>query len=71
METPHKYIFIDEAGFNLRGRSIIDQCAVVEISSWQVDSAALSNWTDLHHHENLEPYNVDHFLTLTAFTMLS
>lgn len=36
MESPHEFIFIDEAGFNLtkrrsRGRNIIGQHAIVEV----------------------------------------
>ncbi|XP_049319442.1 uncharacterized protein LOC125780972 [Astyanax mexicanus] len=71
--TPHEFIFIDEAGFNLaktrrRGRNVIGHRAIINVPGQRGGNitmcAAISNTHGvLHRHANLGPYNTAHILT--------
>ncbi|XP_042589367.1 uncharacterized protein LOC122138810 [Cyprinus carpio] len=68
---PHEFIYIDEAGFNLRktrrwGRNIIGQRAIVHHPGQRGGNitmcAAIILRGLLHHHAKLGPYNTQHIL---------
>ncbi|KAI2667382.1 DNA-directed RNA polymerase subunit beta [Labeo rohita] len=68
----HKFIFIDEVGFNLtkrrrRGRNVIGQRAIVEVPGQRGGNitmcAAITNHGVIHHHATLGPYNTAHLIT--------
>ncbi|KAJ8377124.1 hypothetical protein SKAU_G00077040, partial [Synaphobranchus kaupii] len=70
--APHKYIFIDEAGFNLqktrrRGRNIIGNRAIVNVPGQRGGNvtmcAAMGRHGVIHHHAQLGPYNTPRLLT--------
>ncbi|XP_055776448.1 uncharacterized protein LOC129853936 [Salvelinus fontinalis] len=75
LDRPHKFIFVDDAGFNLtkrrrRGRNMIGQRAIVEVPGQRGGNvticAAISNHGVLHHRVTLGPYNTQHLLRFIA-----
>ena len=71
-EEVHKFIYIDEVGFNLcktrrRGRNIIGQRAIVNVPGQRggniTPCAAINHHGILHHHSILGPYNTARLLT--------
>ncbi len=68
----HKFIFVDEAGFNLckvrrRGRNIIGQRATVTVPGQRGANitmcAAISNDGVLCHIPTIDPYNTERLIT--------
>ncbi|XP_030267242.1 uncharacterized protein LOC115578423 [Sparus aurata] len=71
-EIPHKFIYIDEAGFNLtksrrRGRNIIGHRAIINVPGQRGGNitlcAAITQNRILLRHANMGPYNTAHILT--------
>ncbi len=70
-QTPHIFIFVDEAGFNLaktqcRGRNVIRKRATVDIPGQRganiTKCAAISTDGVLLHKPLIGPYNTEHLL---------
>ena len=71
-QTPHIFIFVDEAGFNLaktrrRGRNVIGKSATVDVPGQRganiTMSAAISSDGLLLHKSLIGPYNTEHLIS--------
>lgn len=78
----HKFIYVDEVGFNLtktrhRGRNVIGQRAITNVPGQHGGNitmcAAITQNGVLHHNATLGPYNTTHILTFldAIHTMLA